>query len=45
MDVNDLRVIVTVLSFVTFIGIWAWAWSRKNREHFEEAAQLPFRDE
>ncbi|OBS30304.1 Cbb3-type cytochrome oxidase component FixQ [Tepidimonas fonticaldi] len=45
MDVNDLRVIVTVLSFVTFIGIWAWAWSRKNRERFEEAAQLPFRDE
>ncbi|MFN3612038.1 MAG: cbb3-type cytochrome oxidase subunit 3 [Tepidimonas sp.] len=45
MDVNDLRVIVTVLSFVTFIGIWVWAWSRKNRERFEEAAQLPFRDE
>ncbi len=45
MDVNDMRVIVTVLSFVTFIGIWAWAWSRKNRERFEEAAQLPFRDE
>ena len=39
MDVNDLRVIVTVLSYVTFIGIWAWAWSRKNRERFEEAAQ------
>lgn len=45
MDVNDLRVIVTVLSLVTFVGIWVWAWSRKNRDRFEEAAQLPFRDE
>lgn len=45
MDINDLRVIVTVLSFVSFVGIWVWAWSRKNRERFEEAAQLPFRSE
>jgi cytochrome c oxidase cbb3-type subunit 4 len=45
MDVNDLRVIVTVLSLVTFIGIWAWAWSKKNRARFEEAARLPFQDE
>ncbi|MEW6693798.1 Cbb3-type cytochrome oxidase component FixQ [Tepidimonas thermarum] len=45
MDINDLRAIVTVLSFVSFVGIWVWAWSRKNRERFEEAAQLPFRSE
>ncbi|MDT7929539.1 MULTISPECIES: cbb3-type cytochrome oxidase subunit 3 [unclassified Tepidimonas] len=45
MDVNDLRVIVTVLSLVTFVGIWAWAWSKKNRARFEEAARLPFQDE
>ena len=45
MDVNNLRVIVTVLSLVTFVGIWAWAWSKKNRARFEEAARLPFQDE
>ena len=45
MDGKDLRSIVTVLSLLTFLGIVAWAWSRRNRARFEEAAQLPFADE
>ena len=45
MDINDLRSIVTVVSLLTFLGIVAWAWSRRNKERFEEAAQLPFQDE
>lgn len=44
MDVNDLRIAVTVLSFVVFLGIVAWALSRKNRARFADAAQLPFRE-
>jgi cytochrome c oxidase cbb3-type subunit IV len=42
MDVTTLREIATVASFVTFLGIWAWAWSRGKRERFEEAANIPF---
>ena len=42
MDVNILREIATVASFVTFIGIWIWAWSRRNRDDFEEAGRIPF---
>jgi cytochrome c oxidase cbb3-type subunit 4 len=42
MDVNILRSIVTVVSFIVFIGIMAWAWSRRNASRFEEAAQVPF---
>ena len=42
MDVNDLRIAVTVLSFIAFLGIVAWAWSRRNAARFDEAAQLPF---
>jgi cytochrome c oxidase cbb3-type subunit 4 len=42
MDVNVLRTLVTVISLITFIGIVVWAWSRKNRSDFDEAAQLPF---
>jgi len=42
MDINLLRSIVTVLSFVLFIGIVVWAWSARNRERFDEAARLPF---
>jgi cytochrome c oxidase cbb3-type subunit 4 len=45
MDVNDFRSIVTVLSLVVFLGIVAWAWSKRNKERFDEAAQLPFKDE
>jgi cytochrome c oxidase cbb3-type subunit IV len=45
MDINDLRSIVTVISMLTFLGIVAWAWSRRNKDRFEEAAQLPFQDE
>jgi cytochrome c oxidase cbb3-type subunit IV len=42
MDINTLRSIATVVSFVTFIGIVMWAWSRRNAADFEEAANLPF---
>jgi len=42
MDLNDLRSLVTVLSLFAFIGIVIWAYSRRNRERFEEAAKLPF---
>jgi cytochrome c oxidase cbb3-type subunit 4 len=42
MDINTLRSIVTVVTFIVFIGIVAWAWSRKNQSRFEEAARLPF---
>ena len=45
MDVNDLRVAVTLLSFVAFIGVVGWAWSRCNQGRFDEAANLPFADE
>ena len=45
MDINDLRSIVTLLLFVAFIGIVAWAWSRRNKKRFDEAARLPFADE
>ena len=44
MDVNDLRILVTALSFVVFIGIVAWAWSSRQRARFDEAANLPFAD-
>ena len=45
MDVNDLRSAVTVLSLLIFLGIAAWAWSRRNRDRFDEAARLPFADD
>ncbi|MBU6437594.1 MAG: cbb3-type cytochrome c oxidase subunit 3 [Betaproteobacteria bacterium] len=41
-DLNMLRSVVTLASFIAFLGIVWWAYSRRNRERFDEAAQLPF---
>ncbi len=41
-DINTLRSIATVASFITFLGIWIWAYSRRNAADFEEASKLPF---
>lgn len=45
MDINDLRSIATVLGLIVFLGIVAWAWSKRNKERFDEAANLPFQDD
>ena len=42
MDVNDLRIATTLLSFAIFIGILVWAFSRRNQTDFDAAAELPF---
>lgn len=45
MNVIDLRVIITVLLFLAFLGIVYWAYSSRQKERFDEAANLPFADE
>lgn len=45
MDINTLRIVVTVASFVIFVGILAWAWKRRNTSDFKDAANLPFEEE
>lgn len=45
MDINDLRSLITVLGFGCFVAICLWAYSRKARAGFEEAALLPFTDD
>ncbi|WEF32042.1 cbb3-type cytochrome oxidase subunit 3 [Pseudoduganella chitinolytica] len=37
--------VMTVVSFITFAGIWTWAWSKRKQADFAQAAQLPFADE
>ena len=45
MDINDIRTIVTVLAFLSFVGIVLWAWSGKRQAAFEAAARLPLEEE
>ncbi len=42
MDQNDLRIAVTVVSFIAFIAIVLWAFSRKSKPDFDVASRLPF---
>ena len=45
MDINDLRSIITVLTFLMFVGIVWWAYSSHRKTAFDEAAMLPFEDD
>ena len=45
IDVNDLRSIMTLVSFLTFVGIVVWAWSGRRKAAFDEAANLVFDEE
>ena len=42
MDITTLRILATLASFATFLGIVWWACARNNRDRFEEAARIPF---
>ena len=45
MDINDLRIAVTVVSLALFIALMVHTWSRRRRAEYEAAALLPFAEE
>jgi len=45
MDINDLRIAVTVISLLAFLAIVVSTMKRARRSEFEEAARLPFADD
>ncbi|MBU0501075.1 MAG: cbb3-type cytochrome c oxidase subunit 3 [Gammaproteobacteria bacterium] len=45
MDINDFRAWHTLVLMVVFFGIIWWAYSKKRKSSFNEAANLPFADE
>ena len=45
MDINFLREVVTVASFLAFVGVVAYAVHPGNKKRFEEAAKLPLDEE
>jgi cbb3-type cytochrome oxidase subunit 3 len=44
MIVNVIRIIVTVALSVLFVTLGACTWSKRRREEFAAAANLPFAD-
>ena len=45
MDIDTLRGITTALSMIAFIAVWIWAWGKRRKRDFDEAANLPFADD
>jgi cytochrome c oxidase cbb3-type subunit 4 len=45
MDLNDIRIGITVLAMLSFLGIVAWAWSSRRKADFEAAARLPLEED
>ncbi|MCE9687358.1 MULTISPECIES: cbb3-type cytochrome oxidase subunit 3 [Shewanella] len=45
MDYGTLQGIITIIVMLTFVGIFAWAYSSRRQKQFDEAANLVFSDE
>lgn len=45
MDIGTFRGIVTAILLIAFLGLIAWAWSKRRKADFDEAARLPFADD
>ncbi|MDX1693000.1 MAG: cbb3-type cytochrome c oxidase subunit 3 [Ketobacteraceae bacterium] len=45
MDINTLRGLSTILIMIAFAGVCWWAFGKKRKKRFDEAANLPFEDE
>ena len=45
MNSGTLSGIVTVVFIAVFIGIVWWAYSKRNRQDFEDAGRLPFEED
>jgi len=45
MSLDFARALLTLFSFLLFIGICWWAYSGRRKARFDEAAHLPFDDD
>jgi cytochrome c oxidase cbb3-type subunit 4 len=45
MDYGTFRGVLTIIMMVVFLGIVWWAYSKKTKSRFNEAANLVFADE
>lgn len=45
MDINTLRIAVTVAGLVLFLALVVYCWSRRRAQEYHDAALLPFADD
>ena len=42
---TTIHIVWTMVAFLVFVGIVIWAYSSKQKQRFNEAAQLPLDDD
>ena len=45
MDINTLRGLSTVFIMIAFAGVCWWAFGKRRKDRFDQAANLPFDDD
>ena len=45
MDINTLRGLSTIIIMIAFAGVCWWAYGKRRKPRFDEAANLPFADD
>lgn len=45
MDTNLLRGALLVTLIIAFLGMWVWAWSKKRKPEFDQAARMPLEED
>jgi cytochrome c oxidase cbb3-type subunit IV len=45
MDINVFRGIITALLLALFLGLVAWAWSKRRAATFDSAARAPLEED
>ena len=45
MEEGTLRGLLTLLALLAFVGVAWWAWSGRQREKFDKAAQMPLEED
>ena len=44
LDFNVIRGVLTLVFLIFFLGVIVYAWSKKNKARFDEAAMLPLNE-
>jgi len=45
MDMGIFRGLFTLVMILAFCGVVIWAWSKRRKPDFDEAARLPLEDD
>jgi cytochrome c oxidase cbb3-type subunit 4 len=41
LNMGIVRGLLTLVLFLAFMALWAWAWSKNRKDEFDHVARLP----